>query len=339
MIIRDITVNYECRKSFRCLRKNGLPKKNLFVLFKTPAYVSVDGKFVYIEAGSYCIFEKGAYTEYYSAQDYFCHDFFHFTYEAYEKNVFENLSFGKVCGLRGSGEISDIISLMKKESRLAKPSENRVLSELAAKMYMSTSYFQHLYKELFATTFNADILMHDIANEPYNNVYGTDRAFNKVSEFLEEMIRVLRTVDGRRITVGSQGCYFNGEKKIRDVTRLAPSVDVISLHTYNRHNKPKDVFEAETVELMDYIETFGKPFLITECCWGAPTEDERLPYLESELETFSKLGVGYIVQGLFTSPVADLHPIEESHMTEGLYMAFLDRNLNVRKHHDIFNKF
>lgn len=103
MIIRDITVNYECRKSFRCLRKNGLPEKNLFVLFKTPAYVSVD---------------------------------------------------------------------------------------------------------------------------------------------------------------------------------------VISLHPYNRHNKPKDVFEAETVELMDYIETFGKPFLITECCWGAPTEDERLPYLESELETF-----------------------------------------------------
>ena len=85
MIIRDITVNYECRKSFRCLRKNGLPEKNLFVLFKTPAYVSVDGKFVYIEAGFYCIFEKGAYTEYYSAQDYFCHDFFHFTYEAYEK--------------------------------------------------------------------------------------------------------------------------------------------------------------------------------------------------------------------------------------------------------------
>lgn len=72
--------------------------------------------------------------------------------------MFENLSFGKVCGLRGSGEISDIISLMKKESRLAKPSENRVLSELAAKMYMSTSYFQHLYKELFATTFNADII-------------------------------------------------------------------------------------------------------------------------------------------------------------------------------------
>jgi len=206
MIIRDITVNYECRKSFRCLRKNGLPEKNLFVLFKTPAYVSVDGKFVYTEAGSYCIFEKGAYTEYYSAQDYFCHDFFHFTYEAYEKNVFENLSFGKVCGLRGSGEISDIISLMKKESRLAKPSENRVLSELAryffaklaastvfdakcesletryvnlkimrekildspeksynatelaSKMYMSTSYFQHLYKELFGTALNADII-------------------------------------------------------------------------------------------------------------------------------------------------------------------------------------
>ncbi len=30
--------------------------------------------------------------------------------------------------------------------------------ELAAKMYMSTSYFQHLYKELFGTALNADII-------------------------------------------------------------------------------------------------------------------------------------------------------------------------------------
>ena len=186
---------------------------------------------------------------------------------------------------------------------------------------------------------DAGILLHDIANEPYNNVYGDGGAFDTVSEFLEEMIRVLRSADGRRITVGSQCCYFNGEGKIPDVIRLAPSVDVISLHPYNQFNKPKEAFAAETAQLLEYIETFGKPYLITECCWGAPTEDERLPYLASELETFLELGVGYIVQGLFTSPVADLHPIEESHMTEGLYMAFLDRALNIRKHHDLFNKF
>lgn len=186
---------------------------------------------------------------------------------------------------------------------------------------------------------DADILMHDIANEPYNNVYSYEPSFNKVSEFLEEMIRVLRTVDGRKITVGSQCCYYNAKKEIPDALRLAPSVDVISLHPYNQHNKPKDEFAAQTEELVNYIEALGKPFLITECCWGTPTADERLPYLESELETFSRLGVGYIVQGFFTSPVADLHPIEESHMTDGLYMAFLDRDLNIRKHHDIFNKF
>ena len=206
MTISDITVNYECRDGFRCLRRDGLSDKNLFVLFKMPAYVFDGGEFVYAAEGSYCIFEKGAHTEYYAAEKLFCHDFFHFSYKDCEKSVFENLHFGKVCGLRGSGEISDIIALMKKESRLGKPSENRVLSELAryffaklaantvisaknetcearyvnlkilreeildnpekpykipqlaAKMYMSPSYFQHLYKELFGTTLNADII-------------------------------------------------------------------------------------------------------------------------------------------------------------------------------------
>ena len=118
----------------------------------------------------------------------------------------DGLRFGEVCGLRMSCEISDILALMKKESRLRQPSGGRVLSELAryffaklaactgepsrcdarearyinltvlresildtpekpvrarelaAKMYMSPSYFQHQYKALFGITLNADII-------------------------------------------------------------------------------------------------------------------------------------------------------------------------------------
>lgn len=97
----------------------------------------------------------------------------------------------------------------------------------------------------------ADILMHDIADEPFNNVYGYQPVFDRIACFMEEMIRVLRTEDTRPITVGSQCCYFNDKHEIPDVIRLAPSVDVLSLHPYNQHNKPVSDFATETKELLD----------------------------------------------------------------------------------------
>jgi hypothetical protein len=86
------------------------------------------------------------------------------------------------------------------------------------------------------------------------------------------------------------------------------------------------------------MEPFGKPVIITECCWGAATAEKRLPYLETELTVIQKHKIGFIAHALFTSPVSDLHPIEESYLNEGLYMAFLDKEFNIRPHHDIFNR-
>lgn len=48
--------------------------------------------------------------------------------------------------------------------------------------------------------------------------------------------------------------------------------------------------------------------------------------------------VSFLVQELFTSPVADLHPVEDDGRSSGLYMAFLDRELNIRKYRDLFNR-
>lgn len=55
-----------------------------------------------------------------------------------------------------------------------------------------------LYEKYLRDCLNAiresDILMHDIANEPFNNVYGNQPVFDRIACFMEEMIRVLRTV-------------------------------------------------------------------------------------------------------------------------------------------------
>lgn len=199
-----------------------------------------------------------------------------------------------------------------------------------------SAYIKYLRETVEAIKY-AKILMHDIANEPYNNAFGHKEFFDTVTDFLVDMTEELRKIDPRPITIGSQS-YYREDKSLCDMDVLAPHEDVITLHPYNISGKPVEEFEKDFTKILDYLVQFGKPIIITECCWGAPTAEERKLYLESELAIYTKYGIGYIVQGLFTSPVADLHPVEESYIEKGLYMAFLDRDFNIRPYHDIFNK-
>lgn len=192
-------------------------------------------------------------------------------------------------------------------------------------------------QETVAALKDANILVHDIANEPFNNVCGNQDAFDTVMQFLITMIEELRKLDDRPITVGTQS-NLNDNKAMCDIDRLAPYVDVFSLHPYNVFNKPIAEFDCDVKDLLEYVEPFGKPVLITECCWATPEADARVSYLESELRTIKKYGIGFFAQGLFTSPVADLHPIDRIYRTEGLYMAFLDDDFNIRPHHNIYNE-
>lgn len=199
--------------------------------------------------------------------------------------------------------------------------------------------YKKCIKDMVEAFSDTNVLMHDIANEPFNNVYGNKETFDEVVEFLEEMTEIVRKTDDKKITIGTQSYPAPENREMCDIDRLVPFIDVISLHPYNFTNLPQEDFRRQYKELMDYIEPFKKPYLITECCWAAPTAEERLPYLESELEVYNEFKSGYLVQGLFTTPVADLHPVEDIGRDEGLYMAFLDKNFEIREYHDIFNKF
>ena len=186
---------------------------------------------------------------------------------------------------------------------------------------------------------NANILLHDISNEPYNNTLDNQTAFDKVTNFLERMIRTVREEDSRRITVGTQGYPKPNNRNICDIDRLAPFVDVFSLHPYNINGLPTAEFEKQFLSVIDYVEKFKKPYIITESIWGAPDEDGRKLYLDSEFTTYAKYDVGFLVHALFTSPVADTNPMDLYGFNNMLYMAFLDKEFNIRKHHDIFNRY
>lgn len=186
---------------------------------------------------------------------------------------------------------------------------------------------------------NANILMHDISNEPYNNTLGNQGAFDTVTNFLIKMIQTVREEDPRKITVGTQSYPNPNNRNICDIDRLASFVDVITLHPYNINGLPTEEFEKQFLDVITYVEEFKKPYIITESIWGAPDADGRKPYLDSEFATYSKFVVGFLVHALFTCPVADLAPMSVYGFSNALYMAFLDEEFNIRKHHDIFNRY
>ncbi|MDW7658442.1 MAG: cellulase family glycosylhydrolase, partial [Bacillota bacterium] len=49
------------------------------------------------------------------------------------------------------------------------------------------------------------VLIHDISNEPFNCAWGREKHTGIVRDFLSEMCMEVRKVDGKPITVGSQG--------------------------------------------------------------------------------------------------------------------------------------
>lgn len=190
---------------------------------------------------------------------------------------------------------------------------------------------------------DADVLCHDLSNEPINNVSGNADVIALVFRFLSAMAEEMRACDSRPVTIGSQGYLGMKDSNGRewsDIDLFAPIVDVFSLHPYNIICEDRPAFYKRTEEILRHVETFGKPVVVTECCWGAKTAEERIPYLETELPTYAELGLGFCCHALVTSPVADLHPLTGiTHPSEGLYMAFLDEHGEIRKGHDIFNRY
>ena len=215
------------------------------------------------------------------------------------------------------------------------------------KVYTKYKYFKK-YTHETAKVFNgSNVLMHDISNEPYNNVGFERFRVDIVSGFLEEMTSEVRSVDKRPVTVGSQGGRnwqgkdeITGAGKWYDIDILNKFADVITLHPYCIPPKKPEDHLKNLCEITGYINKLKKPVIVTECCWFADTDEERVEIIKVELDVLKKINIGFLAHAMCESPVFDLHPVTDAEDNSGVgtaYMAFIQKNGKIRPGHDIIN--
>jgi hypothetical protein len=203
----------------------------------------------------------------------------------------------------------------------------------------------YLQESLQAVSSDA-ILLHDLSNEPFNNVWGHRQRTETVMDFLQDMSLELHRLDEKPVTIGSQGSFPDNGMGLPDIKSpwgdidlLAPLVDVITLHPYCIPPTTAEEHLNRLTQVVEYIRGLEKPVIITECCWAGRTDEERLPFLDIELPHYARLGIGFCVHALADSPVADLHPLDDGRGLSclGIYMAFMTREGQIRKGHERFN--
>ncbi|MCK9478705.1 MAG: hypothetical protein M0R40_04290 [Firmicutes bacterium] len=195
-------------------------------------------------------------------------------------------------------------------------------------------------RESMEATKKGNILIHDISNEPFNSVVKNPPWIEVVINFLKAMAEEARETDDRPITVGSQGFALNEERTYYDIDALAGFTDVISIHPY-KVGDPQGEGENRLIKLLELVDKYKKPVIITECIWGSEDEKGHVETIKQDLAVFNKYNIGFLAHALCTSPVADLHPLrgKDALTCLGIYMAFLDEDLNIRKGHEVFNNY
>lgn len=181
------------------------------------------------------------------------------------------------------------------------------------------------------------VLLQDISNEPLNNFVGNDEHCRRLHRFLAAMGETLRSVSGKPLTISSQCMALEVCGFGNDVDFLQDIEDVITLHPYSVWSGPLETHRDYLQKVLDFCRPYDKPVIITECCWGASTDEERGRIVDTELRNYRDAGIGFVVHALAPSPVADLHP--EDYGTGGLNMPFMTAEGAIRPFHDCYNKY
>lgn len=181
------------------------------------------------------------------------------------------------------------------------------------------------------------IMMWDIANEPTNSC-GNDHHWDIVVGFMKHMGDRIRELNATQpITIGMPGVA----KFLRP---MEPICDVLSVHPYfvgNDWVPTPEMFGQRLDELVAIANENGKPMLASECCWGSFDDAERGRLLSDELPAMAERGFGIIPHLLHETLVADGHrPDLGPIVPDGAgYMAFINRDGQIRDHHEIFNDY
>lgn len=131
MIITAADTDNKQSKDFKLHRKNGR-EDYLFVLFKSPSQVWVDGSYVDVDKGFCIIFDKHKTQSYFPRKPFeFLHDFMHFDLESdYEEMLLSDIPKGRLIELSQPDLISSSIHQIKTELNSVLAHKDNILSLL-----------------------------------------------------------------------------------------------------------------------------------------------------------------------------------------------------------------
>jgi hypothetical protein len=197
---------------------------------------------------------------------------------------------------------------------------------------------QYLCELIEAIRPAGNLLMYDIANEPFN--VSSERGPGLVVDFLKAMAQQVRELDSQTpISVGTQGCPGIGGPQ--DLDSIDPFVDVHAVHPYwiPIARIPAEKHAEDFHAMVEHLKTLGKPVLATECCWGSNDDATRVNYIRHDLGLLKQAGIGFLPHALHHSKVADLHRPVPGRKWETMYMGFIDPDGRIRPGHEVYNEF
>jgi hypothetical protein len=197
---------------------------------------------------------------------------------------------------------------------------------------------QYLIELVDAIRPAGNVLLYDVANEPFNN--GGKEKGSVEMEFLAAMARQIRDLDpGVPVSVGTQGCPGMGGPE--DLDLLDPFVDVHAVHPYwiPSPRRTAERHAEDFAEMLRHLDRLGKPAIATECCWGSNDDAERVGFVRHDLGLLKQAGIGFLPHALHHSPVADLHRPAPGRRWETMYMGFIEPDGRIRSGHEIYNTF
>lgn len=117
MKINNIGYNHRHDADFFVSRPNG-SGDNLLLLLKTPAIFLLNGEEIHTEKDSFILFREGTPQDYRSDGSEFANDWFHFSYDEDEKNLFTELDipFDRVIRIGDMSDLSMIVKSMSYEN-------------------------------------------------------------------------------------------------------------------------------------------------------------------------------------------------------------------------------
>ncbi|MFW5799155.1 MAG: cellulase family glycosylhydrolase [Planctomycetota bacterium] len=180
------------------------------------------------------------------------------------------------------------------------------------------------------------VLLWDLCNEPMNST----QAEGDKQVIYNWLVRVHDRI--KEMGAAAPICV-GAIPSVVQVEMLEPISDVITWHPYYAWNAwtptPERFMEVNVTPTVEFARKVGKPMLITETCWGALDDAKRAEVMRVELGTFRDMGIGFLAHLLHHTLVADGHRAEYGPVTNAGYMAFIEADGSLRKHHDVFNEY